>query len=1099
MEQQLNSDRTGCGGGSSIGSSGGDGYDSFRRQPTFKPIDNLYQDRLRQFTDNGGQFHTMNLTKFYVHKAHDVDSIKFWGVEDIWDRPLFKDIDFDHLDWSTAHIGQSFGPSWKTFWFKLTWQLPLDWHMDDANHPLELEWDSSSEALVYSCKGVPLQAFTGGERTIYKLPLEYYTTEKLFTLYMEMACNGMFGNGSGEHPDPNRWFRLNTCRIRQPNLNAFQLFWDFWILGDSSREFPGFSWQKYKANELCNRIMDTYDPNDVSSIDACRKLAQEMLGPDVDLPTVFNKGNIDPKNVVVHGVGNCHIDTAWLWPFAETKRKIVRSWTTQIKLTEEYPEYVFVASQMQQFKWLKIYHPEIFDKVKQKFTTNQFIPIGGSWVEHDTNMPNGESLIRQFVFGQRFLNDNFGFKSDVFWLPDTFGYSSQIPQVCQECGLTKFLTQKLSWNNINLFPLTTFNWVGIDGSQVLVHMPPANTYTASAHWGDVWRTATQNKNMRDSGHGLLLFGHGDGGGGPTGEMIEKIRRCRGLANTVGMMPPAQLGTTVEEFYDLILKSTDQGRTLPSWLGEIYLEFHRGTYTTQAKVKKFMRTGEIKLHDLEYLATIAHVTRPEFKYPHAEISSLWEDLLLCQFHDVLPGSCIGMVYYHEVHPLIDKFFSKVDKLTNDVLSYFGNKDKTTNFINTLPWDRQEIIDHPDFGVPRLVQFSANSSEVSIVNASLLKYPARLITSGGATDTETAAYVLTNDLLKVEINSNGLIQSIWDFRNGGREVLDSTKTSNSNGFGNQFLLFEDRPNTYPAWDTELYNVNTFKFLENGEVDILSVDPLLASIKVINKLDTNSHIETIISLNGTLDETQLCLHFKCKVINWNKTYEFLKVQFPTTIFTASEAKYETQFGITKRPTHYNTNWDIAKFEVCHHKFMDLSDYKYGVSILNNCKYGASIHGNLMRLSLLRSPKVPDDKADMGDHEFEYCLYPHLDDLGIDTVRKAWEFNYKVLQSEIPVSIPTLVYSKGDANIVLSHLKLPEAKSKSKVIIIRLYESLGGSGSKATIVVNDKYPISQVHKLNALEDVVKHEVAHDKSKNTFDIELRGFEIATYKVVFSG
>ena len=294
---------------------------------------------------------------------------------------------------------------------------------------------------------------------------------------------------------------------------------------------------------------------------------------------------------------------------------------------------------MQQFKWLKQDHPEVLKQIKKKFTTNQFLPIGGSWVENDTNMPGGESLIRQFLLGQRWLIDEFGAPSTVFWLPDTFGYSSQIPQICQISGIEKFLTQKLSWNNINNFPLSTFNWKAIDGSQVLVHMPPDNTYTAEANFGDVVRSLLQHKNLRDVPTGLLLYGHGDGGGGPTEEMLEKLRRCRGVSNT---KRPRSLHYTWEIPLRIFTMMFWKGQTMekPSLLGlaKIYLEFHRGTYTTQADVKKWMRLSEIKMHDLELLATLLSITT-DYKYPTTAIHDLWEDIALCQFHDVLPGSCI----------------------------------------------------------------------------------------------------------------------------------------------------------------------------------------------------------------------------------------------------------------------------------------------------------------------------------------------------------------------------------------------------------------------------------------------------------------------------
>lgn len=1113
-------------------------YPSISLQPNFKPVDSLFEQRLRQFTDGGGQYHDLNLPKFYDIERIDTNTeylnIKVWKVPDDANgktqRPLFRDINWDEIKWEDANKGYSFGPSWKTFWFKVEWEIPKHW-LDTNPDEIQFDWESNSEALIYDHKGLPLQAFTGGgERTLYRLPKKYWKTGiQLF--YVEMACNGMFGFGGDGNPDPNRYFRLDRCDLVLPNVEARKLFWDFWIIGDAARELGGSSnWQKFQASSVANEIMNVFDPNDVSSVKKGRELAKKILGEQVDSEEVYDTNPY--KRVDVFGVGNCHIDTAWLWPFAETKRKIVRSWTTQIKIADNYPEYVFVASQMQQFKWLKLYHPEILKKVKEKFITNQFLPVGGSWVENDTNLPNGESLIRQFLLGQRFQLNEFGIKATTFWLPDTFGYSSQIPQICQIVGIDRFLTQKLSWNNINQFPLSTFNWVGIDGSQVLVHMPPANTYTAGAHFGDVVRSQVQHKNLRDVPTGLLLYGIGDGGGGPTEEMLEKLRRCRGLANTIGGIPTVQLGTTVDDFYEDVLARSNQGTSLPSWVGEIYLEFHRGTYTTQADIKKYMRFGEVKLHDLEFVATYASITSPDYKYPNKELQALWEDLCLCQFHDVLPGSCIGEVYYEEAKPMLRKLLTKADALIGDALDHLSvTKSGQVSFLNTLPWGRSELLSvnpKKDAALYKVIKESksvatlesADTEDVTVsintVTGGLLpedkiKYPASV------TETEEG-FILSNKLLKATISSSGIITSLYDLVND-REVIDNriSRQTNSNIIGgNQFLLFDDEPLNFPAWDTELYSLDKFKFLNNGETSILVNSKLESSIIVKHQISKESSIETTISIQGLTDDSKDIVQnnyvkFKSHV-EWHETYKFLKVQFPTTIHTAPSASYETQFGITTRPTHFNTSWDVAKFEVCHHKFLDLSEYNYGVSVINNSKYGAAIHGNLIRLSLLRSPKAPDEKADMGSHDFEYALYPHKGSLGIDTVKLAYNFNYKIDKyffesKKASKSVLEAIELVGDKSLILSHIKrgeddedvnfsyenLPIKHKGQKSIVVRVYESLGGSSTGVLKFDPKVLKIDKIFKTNAIEEEEEELKLVDGGVK---ISLRGFGIATYKIV---
>jgi alpha-mannosidase len=514
---------------------------------------------------------------------------------------------------------------------------------------LEFKWDAGCEGMIWTEHGDVVHGLTGGgERTEWILP-KAFRDGKEHTFYVEVACNGMFGNGNGDSiqpPDPNRSFRLNVVEIQAINLEARALRYDFWELSDAAREFPDDSVEKHEAQQVCNRIMDAFIAGDGSqeSIVKGRKIAREYLG-DVDSHKVYETD----KEAIVTGVGYCHIDTCWLWPFAETRRKVARSWSNQCDLIDRYPELRFVCSQAQQYKWLEQLYPSTFDRVKKKVKEGSFQPIGGSWVEHDTNLPGGESLIRQFLYGQRYFESRFGQRCKTFWLPDTFGYSTQLPQICRISGMTRFLTQKLSWNNINNFPHTTFNWVALDNSQVLCHMPPCETYTAEAHFGDVKRSVTQHKSLDRDNTSLLVFGKGDGGGGPTWEMLERLRRCRGMSdNKGGRLPRVKLGDSADDWFDKLEKKVEQGHELVTWYGELYFELHRGTYTTQANNKRNNRKSEIMLRDIEYLATLATIHNTfgktsSYKYPKKDLDDMWENVLLCQFHDCLPGSSIEMCY------------------------------------------------------------------------------------------------------------------------------------------------------------------------------------------------------------------------------------------------------------------------------------------------------------------------------------------------------------------------------------------------------------------------------------------------------------------------
>lgn len=553
-------------------------------------------------------------------------------------RPPFKDA-VSH-DFKPTKVGESFGPSWSTHWFKVAIIIPKELLKKEL---LELHWDGNNEALVWSEDGHPLQGLTGGgERVEWVIP-DSFRDGKEHIVYVEMACNGMFGNAPGgdsiQPPDPNRYFRLGKAEIVAVNVQARALRLDFWVIGDAAKEFPENSWEQHKALQVATSIIDAFEAGNQGSIIKGRKIAQEYLGENVDSEKVYETGT-EP---LVYGIGNCHIDTCWLWPWAETKRKVARSWTSQCNLLDSYLEHRFTVSQAQQFKWLKEFYPSLFDRVKAHIKKGNFQTVGGSWVEHDTNMPSGESLARQFLYGQRFFESNFGERCKTFWLPDTFGYSAQLPQLCRQSGMKRFFTQKLSWNNINKFPHTTFNWVSLDGSQVICHMCPSETYTAEANLGDLRKSVTQHKSMDQDATSLLVFGKGDGGGGPTWEHLEKLRRCRGLSDKIGSLPRVHMGQSVEDFYDRLEDRIGKGLDLVTWYGELYFELHRGTYTTQANNKRNNRKAEFLLRDIELLATAASLKNSKYKYPKEDIDDIWEATLLCQFHDCLPGSSIEMCY------------------------------------------------------------------------------------------------------------------------------------------------------------------------------------------------------------------------------------------------------------------------------------------------------------------------------------------------------------------------------------------------------------------------------------------------------------------------
>jgi alpha-mannosidase len=563
-------------------------------------------------------------------------------------RPTFQEAIHPANEYKETAIGQEFGPSWSTHWFKVYLRLPTT--IRNTDH-IELHWDCNNEATIWTHDGQPLQGLTGrGERVEWIIP-DSFRDGREHVIFIEMACNGMFGNGPGrpifknnpggdsiQPPDQNKHFMLSKAEIAVVNWEARMLYMDMMAIHDSAVEFPEDSWQQHKALTVGTQIMNTFRLGDNDSIIRCRKIAEDLLGPNINSTSVFAAQK--EQEVDVFAVGHCHIDTCWLWPWAETKRKVARSWLNQCDLMDRYPELTFVCSQAQQFQWLKEEYPNAWDRVLAKVRNGQFQPIGGCWIEHDTNIPGGESLVRQFLYGQRFFESNFGFRSRVLWLPDSFGFCSQLPQLSRQAEMPYFLTQKICFNNINQFPHTTFNWVGLDGSQLLSHMPPTRTYTAEGNVADVQRCITKHLSLDQDHTSLMAFGKGDGGGGPTWQHLERLRRCRGISDTVGLLPRVHVGSSADGFFQRLQRKAG---SFPTWSGDLYFELHRGTYTTQSKTKHNNRRAEFLLRDIEQLATIVSVADKSYKYPKGELNTMWQGVLLCQFHDCLPGTAIKMCY------------------------------------------------------------------------------------------------------------------------------------------------------------------------------------------------------------------------------------------------------------------------------------------------------------------------------------------------------------------------------------------------------------------------------------------------------------------------
>uniref|UniRef100_A0AAX7T0W3 Alpha-mannosidase 2C1 n=1 Tax=Astatotilapia calliptera TaxID=8154 RepID=A0AAX7T0W3_ASTCA len=860
-------------------------------------------------------------------------------------------------------VGDTFGPTWWTCWFKVTLKIPESWR----GKAVHLLWESDGEAMVWRDEQ-PVQGLTKeGEKTSYILS-ECLQDEELLTLYVEMACNGLFGAGQGSQiapPDPNRKFSVQKAELVVFNGDVRELLTDFEMLVDIVKELGEEEQRGYQALFTVNEMVNLCDPSDPSSFAKVHSLAG----------TFFNQRNGESQHTV-HAMGHCHIDSAWLWPYEETIRKCGRSWVTVIRLMEKNPEFVFTCSQAQQFQWVKSWYPGLFSSIQHYVKKGQFIPVGGTWVEMDGNLPSGESMVRQFLEGQRFFNKEFGRYCKEFWLPDTFGYSAQLPQIMQGCGISNFLTQKLSWNLVNTFPHNTFFWEGLDGSTVLTHFPPGNSYEMKGKVEDLVKTLKNNKDKGRANHSAALFGFGDGGGGPTQLMLDRLR----LVQDTNGLPKVQMSTPDELFTRLQADSA----LLCTWTGELFLELHNGTYTTQAQIKRGNRQCETLLHDIEIASSLALYRNNTFPYPAEKLQELWRLLLLNQFHDVIPGSCIEMV-------------------VEDALKYYEGE-----FLQLL-----------------------------IAKVFNVNYLISII-----------CWEISNLINCVKLE--GTLASLC--------LISANRESISDGcLGNQFVMFDDVPLYWDAWDVMDYHLQTrFQPLLSNPVHVVSPGGLRGSVSFTLRISDKSTITQEIIMDA------MCPYIKFSTeVQWAESHKFLKVEFPVRV-RSPNATYEIQFGHLQRPTHRNTSWDWAKFEVWGHKWADLSEHNFGVSLLNDCKYGYSVHKNTMTLSLLRAPKAPDATADMGIHHFTYAIMPHTRSFQeASVIQCAYNLNFplRLIQCS-PNTVPWSAFSVTSQAVVLETIK--QAEDRGGVLVVRLYES---HGSSVTATLRTALPVREAWVCDLLE----------------------------------
>lgn len=883
------------------------------------------------------------------------------------------------LSYRKIKCGEKWGKLFSCCWYRLTATLPRDVVENARDYAAVL--DLGGEGCVFDDDGV-VQGLTDvlgiadfmqpvkGKKVISLEKLKP-VADKPFTVWTE--------GGNNRRPDGSE-FRGACVAFVNREIHAY--YYDFLSLHQYALICGNGAVRRRINAALRKACLAAAVPSDESCARA-RKILKPLLTENTR------------KDFTIYATGHAHLDLGWLWPVRETKRKAERTFSNALANLEKYPDYVFGASQPQQFEWMKNNRPALYAKIKKAVQDGRIEPQGCMWVEPDTNVPSGESLIRQCKYGKAFWKREFGIDCDMLWVPDVFGYSGNLPQILRGCGADRFMTIKLSWNTVNKFPHHSFVWRGIDDSQVLVHMPPEGDYNSTASPIALRETEKRYRERSVSDKALMLYGIGDGGGGPGEYHLEMLDRCKKIDG----LPQAKQ-TRAKEFFDELSKDADK---LPVYKGELYLEKHRGTYTTQSRMKRYNRTVERTLALTEWLCSVAADNGAE--YPQAELDAIWKEVLLYQFHDMLPGSSINRIY-KECHERYAVMLAELETLRKKATDFLRISD-APSLLNYSPFARSGYLCKNG----KLYSYDAPAYSAS---------PLRL------SDAETAnaglsasAERLENGCLTATFNEDGEIISLIDKTNGNRECVKST-------FGTMRVYTDKRLYPYNAWDID----PDYEKRKSRKMKLVSSKAYVKDGKAVVEQNFEYGKSTLKRFVYLCKDKPL-VYFD-NTADWHETHKMLRADFFPAEF-ADEVNCEIQFGHIARSTKTQTSVEKAQFEVCAHKWIDVSQNGRGIALLNDCKYGHRVKNGKISLNLLRSTVYPDPEADRGVHEFSFAVFPHKGDASDADIKK---YAYDLNRPPVPLDFtPEIKGARTDNDNVI----VDSIHRENDGIAVRIYESSG------------------------------------------------------------